>query len=164
MILIDTSVYISALTDKELEDKIKEVAKKAVIMSSLVVEKEIGKSSDFLRKIGKKEDAERLKTLHDISAGGKIGLTPFVLKLAEEYSIAVRNNFGKRKARYMIEDFRIVAASSAAALEAIATFNRKTMANEDIIKIYRKVNEKYTLKTPRFIKTKSGLIEFLSSL
>ncbi len=164
MILIDTSVYISALTDKELENKIKEAAMKAVIMSSLVVEKEIAKSSDFLRKIGKKEDSDRLKLLYNLSAGGKIGLTPFILKLSDEYANAVKIKFGKKKAKDMIEDFRIVSAASAAAIPAIATFNRKTMADDDIIDVYRKINEKYKLKTPVFIKTKPELIKFLSSL
>lgn len=164
MILVDTSVYISALTDKEVENKIREVAKKAVIMSSLVVEKEVAKSSDFLRKIGKKEDSERLKLLYNLSVGGKIGLTPFILKLSEEYADAVKMKFGKGKAKDMIEDFRIVSAASAAAIPVIATFNRKTMANEDVIGVYRKINEKYRLKTPKFITTKAELIRFLSSL
>ena len=164
MILIDTSVYIEALTDKELENKLKEAAKKSVIMSSLVVEKEISRSSDFLKKIGKKEDSERLKLLYNLSTGGKIGLTPFILKLSEEYADVVKMEFGKRKAKDMVEDFRIVSASSAAAITAVATFNRKTMANEDIISIYRKINKNYRLKTPRFITTRPELIKFLSSL
>ena len=94
MILIDTSVYISALTDAELEKVLKETSKKSIIMSSVVVEKEISHAADFLRKTDRKVNAERLKELHNLCAGGKIGITPFVLKLAEEYSYTVKEKFG----------------------------------------------------------------------
>ncbi|MBI2583217.1 MAG: hypothetical protein HYW25_00990 [Candidatus Aenigmarchaeota archaeon] len=164
MILIDTSVYINAIADKELEDEIREAAKKAVMMSSLVIEKEIDSAAFHLRRIGKKEDAERLKELYNLSAGGKIGLTPFVSSLTTEYFDAVGRQFGKKRAKKMIDDFRIVAGSSAAALSAIGTFNRKTMANEYIVRIYKEINEKHKLRTPGFIKEKAVLIKFLSSL
>ncbi|MBI4174631.1 MAG: hypothetical protein HY517_03225 [Candidatus Aenigmarchaeota archaeon] len=164
MILIDTSVYISALADSEIEKVLRDSAKKLFIMSSVVVEKEISKASDFLRKTDRKEDSERLKELHSACAGGKIGMTSFVLKLSEEYFAAVKQKYGRSKAEGMIEDFRIVSAASAAALEAVATFNRKTMGNEEIIVIYRSINEKHKLKTPRFIRTKDALVSFLSGL
>ena len=162
MILIDTSVYISALTDPELEKALREASKKSVIMSSIVVEKEINKASDFLRRTYRKENSEKLKELHDTCAGGKIGITSFVLQLSNEYFTAVKQKYSRSKAEDMIEDFRIVSAASAAALVAVATFNRKTMGNEEIIKIYKKVNEKHNLKTPRFIRSNTELISFLS--
>ena len=65
MILIDTSVYIAALADKELEEKLREAGKKAFIISSEVIEKEINKASDFLRSRSKKQEAERLKELYN---------------------------------------------------------------------------------------------------
>jgi len=162
MILIDTSVYISALTDKNIERVLIDASKRSIVMSSVVIEKEISKASDFLRKTGRKQNAEKLKELHDICAGGKIGITPFVLRLSDEYFAAVKQRHGKNKAKDMVEDFRIVSAASAAAIAAVATFNRKTMANEEIIEIYKTVNEKHKLKTPRFIRTKAELISFLS--
>ena len=64
MILIDTSVYISALTNPELEKALREASKKSVIMSSIVVEKEISMASDFLRRTYRKENSEKLKELH----------------------------------------------------------------------------------------------------
>lgn len=163
MILIDTSVYISALADSELEKALREASKKSIIMSSVVVEKEISKASDFLRRTYRKENSEKLKELHNACAGGKIGITPFVLQLSDEYFAAVKQKYGRNKAEDMIEDFRIVSAASAAALTAVATFNRKTMGNEEIIKIYKGINEKHKLKTPRFIRTKDALISFLAS-
>lgn len=42
----------------------------------------------------------------------------------------MRTKFGKGKAKAMEDDLRIVASASRVA-KAIATFNRKTMANED---------------------------------
>ncbi|MDI6721581.1 MAG: hypothetical protein QMD85_04265 [Candidatus Aenigmarchaeota archaeon] len=163
MILIDTSVYISAMTDPELEKALIDVSKKSIIMSSVVVEKEITKASGFLRRTYRKENSEKLKELYNTCAGGKIGITPFVLRLSDEYFAAVKQKYGRSKAEGMIEDFRIVSAASAAALATVATFNRKTMGNEEIIEIYKSVNKKHKLKTPHFIRSKSELIGFLSS-
>ncbi len=127
MILIDTSVYISALTDEELEKALRNASKRSIIMSSVVVEKEIAKASEFLRRTDRKDNSEKLKELYNTCEGGKIGITPFVLYLSDKYFDAVKQKHGKSKAEDMIEDFRIVSAASAAALTAVATFNRKTM-------------------------------------
>lgn len=66
-------------------------------------------------------------------------------------------------AKEMADDFQIVASASIASLKFIATFNRRTMANEEIIPIYNKVNSANKLRTPSFIKTKEALFKFLSS-
>ncbi len=79
------------------------------------------------------------------------------------YSEKVREQFGKDKAKDMKDDLRIVACASVAGLKFIGTFNRKTMASEDIIEIYNSVNKLNKLKTPEFIKSRGTLISLLSS-
>jgi len=163
MILVDTSVYIAALTDKEIENMLKCAEKKAFIISSEVIEKEINKASDFLRSIGKKQDAEKLKELYNSTLSGTIKLTDRVINVSDKYTDKVRKKFGKDKAKKMKDDFRIVASASIGGIKDIATFNRKTMANEEIVQIYKEINSKERLKTPEFIKSKDDLFRFLSS-
>lgn len=91
-------------------------------------------------------------------------MTDRVVNISNKYSNEVRARFGKGKTSEMEDDFRIVASASIAALKVVATFNRKTMANEEIIQLYEKINKTNDLKTPKFIKTKEGLFAFLSSL
>lgn len=164
MILIDTSVYVGALTDNEVENIIKEAAKREFVMSSEVIEKEIELASDFLKRKGKKDDAQKLKDLYIRSISGTIRLTERVLKLSHQYSTKVKDNISKTRSKEMKDDFRIVSSAVIGSVEAIATFNRKTMSNPDIVAIYKEINDKNDLKTPRFIKTKEELLKFLPSV
>lgn len=164
MILIDTSVYISALADSEIENMIREAGKKAFIISSEVIEREINKASFYLQKIGKRRDSERLKEIYNFAVGGTIKLTERVINISDKYSDEVRINLGKDKANEMEDDFRIVASASVAGIKHIATFNRKTMSNEEIVTVYERINQSSNLKTPKFIKTKGDLFALLSSI
>lgn len=163
MILVDTSVYISALADSGVENVLKKAGKKAFIISSEVVEREIEKASDFLRKRGDKVEAQKLKELYTEVISGTIRLTDRAVEISDRYSSEVRKNISKTRAHQMKDDLRIVSSAAVGGIEATATFNRKTMANQEIVIIYNEINAKYKLKTPRFIRTKEELSRFLSS-
>ena len=60
MILIDTSVYIAAAQDVELEKLLDDLSQKIFIQSCDVVEEEIHDSLEFLRKTDRKQQAEEL--------------------------------------------------------------------------------------------------------
>src|SRR3989344_4433672 len=152
MILIDTSVYIAAITDKEVEKLLMAAGKKKFVISSEVIEKEINSASDFIRKRGDKTGSERLKNIYNSTISGTIKLTERVLKVSEEYSKTVRKNISKARAQEMRDDFRIVSSAAIGSIEAIATFNRKTMSNPEIVTIYKEINGKNALKTPAFIR------------
>ena len=162
MILIDTSVYIAAITDKEVEKLLMAAGKKKFVISSEVIEKEINSASDFIRKRGDKTGSERLKNIYNSTISGTIKLTERVLKVSEEYSKTVRKNISKARAQEMRDDFRIVSSAAIGSIEAIATFNRKTMSNPEIVAIYKEVNGKNSMKTPEFIRTKDELASLLS--
>ncbi len=162
MILVDTSVYINALTVSEVEDILSKAGKRAFIISSEVIEKEIALAADFLSKRSRKNDAQKLKDIYNRSISGTIKLTDRVLKLSDTYTAEVRHKISKSRANEMKDDFRIVSSASIGSIEAIATFNRKTMANTEIISIYKDINDKNKLKTPKFIRTKEELSKFLS--
>lgn len=161
MILIDTSVYISSLADKELEDKLKK--SKAFIISSEVIDDEIKEAEDFLRRTKRRNEAERLREIYNSSIGGTIRFTKRVLGIADQYSEKVKEKLGKDKAKEMRDDFRIVASASIASLKYIATFNRRTMANDVIVPIYNLINHTNKLGTPSFIKTREALFDLLFS-
>ena len=163
MILIDTSVYINALADEELEKILRESQNKSFIISSEVIEREIKEATDHLRKTGRKIGSERLNEIYNASISGTIRLTDRVLAIASLYSENVREKFGKDKAKDMKDDLRIVACASIAGLKLIGTFNRKTMANEEIIEIYNTINKLNNLKTPEFVKSRESLVAILSS-
>jgi hypothetical protein len=163
MILVDTSIYISALTDQDLEHILQKAHEKAFIISSEIVEKEIEDAADYLRKIGKKNDAQRLKDIYYAVVSGTIRLTKRVIYLSDKYAAEVKKRISKDRSREMSDDFRIVSSAAIGSIEAIVTFNRRTMANPEIIAIYKEVNDKTKLKTPKFIRTKEELLKFLSS-
>ena len=163
MILVDTSVYIEALADKELEEKLRGTGKKAFIISSEVIDDEIKEAVYFLRRTRRRDEAERLKEIYNSSIGGTIRLTHRVANIAGLYSQEILEKFGKNKSIEMKDDLRIVASASIAGLKYIATFNRKTMANEEIVDIYNKMNNKNKLRTPIFINTKKALFALLPS-
>lgn len=163
MILVDTSVYISALADSEIENMLKEARKKAFIISSEVIEREIELASNFLRKRDRKDDAYRLKELYNSVISGTIKLTDRVIELSDKYSEEVKAKISKSRSQEMEDDFRIVSSAVIGNVETIATFNRKTMANPDMVSIYNETNSKNNLKTPRFVRTKEELLKLLSS-
>ncbi|HLD49019.1 MAG TPA: hypothetical protein VJB11_01510 [archaeon] len=162
MILIDTSVYIAAITDKEVEKLLMAAGKKKFVISSEVIEKEINSASDFLRKKGDKSGAERLKDIYNSTISGTIKLTDRVIALSTKYASEVKNRISNARAQEMKDDFRIVSSASVGSIEAIATFNRKTMSNPEIVAIYKEVNGKNSMKTPEFIRTKDELASLLS--
>ena len=162
MILVDTSIYISAISDYEVEHILREARKKAFIISSEVIEKEIDAAATFLRRKGRKDDAQRLKELYNDVISGTIRLTDRVVELSDKYATEVRNKVSKDRAYEMKDDFRIVSSAAIGSIEAIATFNRRTMANPEIIAIYKEINDRNRVKTPMFIKTKEELSKFLS--
>ncbi len=164
MILVDTSVYINALADSEVETMIKTAGQKSFIISSEVIEREIQLASDFLRKRGRKNEAQRLKDLYNSTVSGTIKLTSRILDLSDKYAFEVKNRISKARSSEMKDDFRIVSSATIGSLKAIATFNRKTMSNPEIVSLYIEINKKNKLKTPKFIKTKEEFSGFLSSL
>ncbi|MCX6818417.1 MAG: hypothetical protein NT129_00255 [Candidatus Aenigmarchaeota archaeon] len=163
MILVDTSVYISALADNEVEKMLKEAHNKAFIISSEVIEKEINLASDFLRKRGKSSDAQKLKDLYNSAISGTIKLTGRVVELSDKYAKEVSKRISRARALEMKDDFRIVSSATIGGIEAVATFNRKTMANPEIVSIYKEVNSTNKLKTPSFARTKEELSKLLSA-
>ena len=60
------------------------------------------------------------------------------------------------KAKKMENDIRIVSSAAIAGLSKIITINRKTMAADKIVEIYKSVNSSKKLKTPEFIFSKSA--------
>ncbi len=164
MILLDTSIYIQCLSDKELEQKVGELGRKSFIMSSEVIEREIKEALDFLRKRGDKSNAENLSVIYNSSISGTIKMTERVASLADKYFNEVKSRFGKDKAKKMTDDLRIVASASIGTVRYIGTFNRKTMASQEVIDIYSRINSGMKLSTPAFIQTKEDLLAFIFSL
>ena len=60
MILLDTSMYIAAAQDVELEKLLDDLSQKIFIQSCDIVEEEINDSLEFLRKTDRKQQAEEL--------------------------------------------------------------------------------------------------------
>lgn len=160
MILIDTSVYISALADKEIEEILREISKREFIISSEVIEKEIDMASKFLRKIDKKDDAQLLKDLYVNVISGTIKITDRIIELSNKYAIEVKNKISKDRSKEMKDDFMIVSSATIGNVRVITTFNRKTMANPEIVSIYKEINDRNKFKTPLFIRTKEELSKF----
>ncbi len=76
----------------------------------------------------------------------------------------MRKKCGKDKAKDMRDDLRIVAYASIGFVKHIGTLNRKTMASQDAVEIYSRINSDMKLAMPVFIKTKEALLAFISSL
>ena len=70
----------------------------------------------------------------------------------------------RKKHKDMENDFLIVASASVAGIKNILTFNRKTMASQEIVKVYDIVNPKNNYRTPKFLTTREALSLFLKSL
>jgi len=164
MLLVDTSLYIEALKDNDMELCLRKLSKNNFILSCEIIENEINSASEFLRKTNRKEDAKRLKEIYRENLGGTIKLTDKVLRLSNCYSSEANNKIGKDKTYKMKNDFRIVASATVAGLKKILTLNRKTMAKPEIMQIYIKVNKNNKFKTPEFIRTKEDILKFASSI
>jgi len=163
-VLIDTSVYIESVKDTEVQIALEKITAKMLVLSSEVLDEEIEEAASFLRKTGRKEEAEKLKEIYQKTAGGTIRLTERVLDLSETYYNQVSSKLGKEKARKMENDLRIVSSASIAGLNKVITINRKTMASDRIIEIYKSVNSSRKIKTPEFLRTKEELLKFASLL
>src|SRR3989338_2338030 len=159
MMLIDTSLYIAAIEDSELEQLLEELSKKKFLQSCDMIEEEIHESSEFLRKTGRKQQSEKLKLIYDKIRQGNIRTTERIIGLAKEYHNEAE--LSKNQHKGIDSDFLIVASASAAGVKNILSLNRKTMASEEMKGVYSKVNKKYNYKTPIFLTTKEELIKFL---
>jgi len=156
-VLVDTSVYIESIKDAEVQNALEKIVAKILVLSSEVIDDEIDAAVDFLRKTGRKEEAEKLKDIYRKIVGGSSGLS-------NSYSSETTLRFGKRKAEEMKNDLRIVSSASIGGINKIVAINKKTMASDKIMEIYRSVNSTRRLKTPGFLRTKEELLWFAASL
>lgn len=163
-ILVDTSVYIESIKDAEVQNALEKIADKTLVLTSEVIDDEINEATNFLSKTGRKEEAEKLKEIYRKTTGGTIKLTERVVGLSESYSEEMSSKLGRRKAKEMENDIRIVSSAVVAGLDKIITINRKTMASDKIVEIYKTVNSPKKLKTPEFLKTQEELLKFASLL
>ena len=159
MILLDTSMYIAAAQDVELEKLLEELSQKVFIQSCDVVEKEIHRSSEFLRKTDRKQQAEELKLIYGKIHRGNITTTERIINLAEQYHQTA--DLSKDKHRDIENDFLIVASASVGSVKTILSLNRKTMASEEMKKIYNIVNSRNKYITPVFLTTREELSKLL---
>ena len=163
MILIDTSIYIEAAEKEDVRELIEAISKKSFVLSCDPIEKEIDEASDFLRGINKKEDSEKLKGIYNEIKQGKINLTDRIKNLRDQY-INAANHLSKDQKKWITNDLLIVASASVAGVNHILSLNRKTMAAYQMVEIYTKINKLNGYKTPAFITTIEGLVQFLQSL
>ncbi len=85
MMLIDTSIYIAAIEDDELEQLLEKLSRKDFIQSCDMIEKEVHEASEFLRKTDRKQKSEKLKLIYDRLRQGSIKTTERIIGLAQEY-------------------------------------------------------------------------------
>lgn len=159
MILIDTSVYIATIDDSELEGLLEELSQKAFIQSCDVVEEEIHDSSEFLRKTGRRERAERLRLIYAKIIEGTIGKTERIFNLAQEYQKEA--GLSRRQQKDIENDFLIVASAAVAGVKTVLSFNRKTMCSYNMVKVYDSVNGRNRYKTPKFLTRREDLSQLL---
>ena len=162
MMLIDTSLYIAAVDDNEMEALLGELAQKTFVQSCEIIDREIHDSMEMLRSSGRKQQAEQLGILYDKIHQGSIRESGRIIELAQEYH---KNAGLSRKQHKDIDnDFLIVASASVAGVAAIASLNRKTMSSEGMVRVYTLINSKNRHKTPAFATTKETLRQLLKSL
>lgn len=162
MILIDTSLYIAAMEEVELEKILEELSQKIFVQSCDVIEKEISNSSEFLRKTERKQQSEKLRLIYEKMREGNIKTTDRIIGLAQEYH--KESKLSKNKHKDINNDFLIVASAAVAGVKNILSLNRKTMASDEMIKVYGIVNKKHNYRTPIFLTTRESLSQFLKSL
>ena len=160
MILIDTSIYISAAEDSSIEKMLENISEKCFIQSCDIVEREIRSSSEFLRQTGRKDASEKLKLIYEKIREGTIKTSERISNLAQEYH---KEAFRLSKSQHkdIKNDFLIVASASVAGVQKIMSFNRKTMASDMMINVYQLVNAGHKYKTPAFLRTREELSDFL---
>ncbi len=163
MILIDTSVYIAAEEDGSIEKLLEQISEKMFIHSCDVIEKEINLAADFLRRTDRKIESEKLKAIYEKIKEGNIRTSERILRLSEDYH-SEASQLSKKDHKKIKADFLIVASASVAGVKKILSFNRKTMASEQTIKVYNIVNTRNNCKTPAFLTTKEELRKLLESL
>ncbi len=161
MILVDTSIYIEASEDAEVERLLEMLSQKSFVQSCDVIEKEIHKACEFLRGTGRKGESERLKAIYNKIRAGSIRTTERIANLAKQYQEAAI--MSKEKHKEINNDFLIVAAASVAGVKNIFSFNRKTMASPALT-VYTEVNARHNFRTPVFMTTKEELSGFLEPL
>src|SRR3989338_10378432 len=126
MILIDTSIYIEAAKDIQVENLLEQLAQKVFIQSCDVVEKEIYRSSELLRKTDRKQQAEELKLIYEKIHKGTISTTERIIYLAQQYHQGA--NLSREKQKDIENDFLIVASAYVGGVKTILSLNRRTMA------------------------------------
>lgn len=154
-ILLDTSVWIECIEDGMLKETIENIANRYEIRSTEVIDEEIEKAVEFLRKKKLKEKAESLKTLYWKFQKPTISSTNSVKKLASEY-LEVCKDF-HISPKKLVNDFTIVSAASIDAISIIATLNRKSMTSDTARAIYTIVNSRRNLRTPDFLTDKGSI-------
>ncbi len=161
MILVDTSFYIDAIRNNEIEKLLEELSQKAFIQSCDIIEKEIHAASEFLRKTGRKEESEKLRLIFDKIHEGNIRTSERIINLAREYhkeaELSQKHNKG------IASDFLIVASAAIAGVKNILSLNRATMASQHMVQIYSIVNKRKGYRTPVFLTTEEELRRFLKS-
>lgn len=162
MILVDTSIYIEAAERNEIESLLEILAEREFIQSCDIIEREVLRAAEYLRKTNRKEIGERLRAIYENFAKGTIKTTERVSSLANDYHRAC--SLSKKQDRDIENDFLIVACASVAGIKAILSFNRKTMASEQAQLVYKKINDQKHLSIPDFITSENGLREFLKLL
>lgn len=154
-ILFDTSVWIECNQDEKLKKAVENIANKYEIRSAEVIDEEIEKAIDFLRKKRLRESSESLKNFYLKFKKPTIKSTTSVKKLASKYLEECKNfNISARK---LVNDFTIVAAASVDAINVVVTLNRKSMTSETARSIYTIVNSKNNLRTPDFLTDKESI-------
>lgn len=162
MILIDTSLYIAAIEDEQLEKILEELSRNVFIQSCDVITEEIHDSSEFLRKTGRKKQSEKLKLIYENIHEGNIRTSDRIIKLSQGYHKEA--GLSKKQHEDIENDFIIIASAVIAGVKNIASLNRKTMASNKMVKLYKIVNSRNKYRTPKFLTTKEELSKLLKSL
>ena len=140
MILIDTSIYIAAIEDYQLEQSLEKLSQTQFIQSCDTIDEEIHEASEFLRKTSRKQESEELKLIYSRIRQGNIRTTERIIGLAQQYHKEAE--LSKKQHKNIDSDFLIVASASVAGVKNILSFNRKTMASAEMASIYSAVNKR----------------------
>ena len=147
-VLLDTNGYDPFLEDSDLSKLLNAIcANKILVYGFKVVRQEL---RDIPKNILYEKQNFRIVTLKlydKIVQNHEYGLTPFVEKLAQEYSEFYAGTRSKDKMR---KDFLIVACASIHQLDVLASNGHQTMLSDDAIKTYTKVNIENELPLPTF--------------
>ena len=164
MTLLDTSILIESVDNRKAELLLEKLAGREFIFSCDVIEREIEKAIDFLRKTDRKKQAEKLRLLYEKFRQGSIKTSSRIQNLANQYHHEIGGDISKKEHKNMENDFLIVASASVGGVRHVVSLNRKTMTSSKAINAYKKVNQKNAVKIPTFIKSLEELERFVYSI